>query len=118
MATSKWPEGFASITDQATAQNGLVADISDLKQMDYGVNLSALGPISDGALVLETSNDPVQSTPWFLVISLDASALADLSNSAFQSSGPKPFGKYARWRIGTTIVDGRISAFINGQHAM
>lgn len=118
MATSKWPDGFQSLTNQSAQGNGLVADISDLKQMDYGVNLASLGPISAGALVLETSNNPVQTTPWYEVINLDATALEDLSNRGFQSSGPKPFGKYARWRIATAIVGGTVDAFINGQHVM
>lgn len=118
MATSKWPDGFSSLTNQSAVQNGAVADISDLKQIDYGANLAASGPITNGLLILESSNDPVQATPWFLIISLDATALADLSNFAFQSGGPKPFGKYARWRIGTEIVGGTVNAFINGQHVM
>ena len=118
MATSKWPDGFQSLANQSAVQNGAVADISDLKQLDYAANLATNGPITAGEMVLETSNNPVQSSPWFLLIKLDATALGDLSNQGLQVSQPKPFGKYARWRISTALVGGTVDAWINGQHVM
>lgn len=113
MAARKFADNFVSIANGQAVANGNWADVSDCKQVDYGVE-QLTGTITDGLLVLESADNPNQRP--FFVTSLDATALGNLATQSYQVSEPKPHGRLLRWRIATAIVGGTINATINGQH--
>jgi len=112
MAARKFADNFVSLNGVASGI-GLWADVGDCKQIDYGLE-QITGPITDGALVLESAENEFQTVP-FVVVEIAASTLADLATKGFQVSEPRPHGRLLRWRITTALVGGTIKATVNGQ---
>lgn len=113
MAARKFADNFASLNGVASG-TGLWADVGDCKQVDYGLQ-QITGPITAGAMVLESAENEFQTVP-FVVVTIDAAALALLATTSFQVSEPHPHGKLLRWRITTALVGGTVRATINGMH--
>ncbi len=114
MAARKFAADFESLTNKSANQQGLWADLSDCKQIDYGI-VKASGTITAGVVELVSRQNENQSL--MRVGEFDLSTMAFINTRGFQSSEPKPNGAQFAWIITTPIVGGTITCFINGQHS-
>jgi len=114
MATPKFANGFESLSEQAAAQVGAWADLTECSQIDYGV-VKGSGTITGGAMRLLARRG--DGYPPMVVVTLDATALQGVSNVGYQSSQLKPHGNQFAWEITTAIVGGTVTASLNGQRS-
>lgn len=114
MAAQKFASDFESLANQSAVQDGLFCDLSDCKQIDYGL-VKGSGTITAGKVELVSRRDA--NHPYMQVIApLDLSSVTDFNTRGFQGSEPKPHGAQFAWVITEAIVGGTITATINGQH--
>ena len=112
MQGSKYPPGatFALSLNAATTGTGSVHAFNDCRQTIWTVTTN--GEVTDGTVIIESSNDAAYAGTWTEQDSVDLAAMG--TDEKYSNTYPAFSAGFWRARVSETVVGGTVSVELNG----